>query len=381
MDTSRTTQDKSRTSTDQTLQLLVDELEDLGRNTRSIAPAALAGCSCLFACRAVKSRVRQRTSEKQLQQAAHEALQDAIASLPTPDDQLIGQAILGATDDFVGDDVNTRKRTLDELHGIDAARFKRRRPAILRLLAEYLQSNETKGISASEYRQSIRNLTCLFEDTANLGLYCLAYEFVTDFDKQLSASEDIPQYLHHHRDSITGPLYDAYLELILSAGYCLSEAPYSCRTTILNVMPAEIVPGITVRLDSLFETLPFKPHMRADFCRNRYVLPPDLYTYRSRLYTYGQHWGNWERYNLNFAANDLDALQPIVTGCGELLQYVHDSLDIDLFSWPPSRPVQAVVNYYGVEPTCILKDKSLEQHCQDYILPDDPRRCYELMRM
>jgi hypothetical protein len=380
-DTSRTAQDKSRTNSDQTLQLLVEELEDLGRNQRSIAPAALTGRSCLFACLAVKSRVGQQATKERLQQAAHDALEDALAALPTPDDQLIGQAILAATDEFVGKDVNTRKRVLDEKHGIDVGRFKRRRPMILRLLAEHLLSTEAEDTNVSDYRKSLHNLTCLFEDAANLGLYCLAYEFVTDFDTRLTASDGAPQHLRRRRASITEPFYDNYRELILSTGCCLGEAPYSCRTTILSVMPTEVVPEIARLLDGIFDALPLEAQMRIEFCHNHYAFPPDLYVYRSRLSMRRRVWNNWERNILTFDATNLRVLRPIVTACKALLQYVHDSLNINLYNRPPHSQVQAVADYYGVEPTCIFNNKSLDEHCQDYLFPDDPRRYYELLRM
>jgi hypothetical protein len=371
--TSRVKQDKSQADIDQTLERrsLIEELEDIGRNQRSMEPAALGGYPYLLGCSAVLSRVRQGLTKEQ---AAHDALKDAIAALPTPDDRLIGQAILAA-DKFVGDEVNTRKRTLDEDHGIDENRYKRRRPKILSLLAGYLEPETGRTDDMADYTASIRDLTCLFTDVAHLSYCCVAYTFVLDFDKQLNeASASDSQRLRRHRHSITDGIYKAYLELVWSAGYCLDEAPYSGRTRIATALPDDVLPHIATLLDHIFELMPFSTRQRAAFCLNRYN-SPSLFDYRNSLGIYRSYlWTPWEREHLDFIPNLYSSAIPIYIRCRELLLNVFHTLNIRLDRAPEFMEafVAAVANYYGVElSTYIFNGKSLDDYCKGYIGDSD----------
>jgi hypothetical protein len=383
--TSRGKQGKSQAHDDEIapdLKPLLKELEKIGRIRRSIEPSALGGFPNLLGCSAVLNRVRPGVIKEQ---AAHDALKAAIAALPTPDDRLIGQAILAA-DKFVGDDVNTRKRTLDEDHGIDGNRYKLRRPHILRLLVEYLAFETSHTGDIDSYTAAVRDLTCLFTDVARLGYCCIAYNFVIDFDKQLhDASASDSQRLRCHRRSIVDAIYDAYLELVWSAGYCLDEAPYSRRTRIANALPAEVLPQITTLLDRIFELLPFESRHRAALCQNRYS-PPSLFDHRNWLGVYrGSFWKPWEKHHLDFTPNLQSSAIPIYVRCRELLQYVFRTLNIrldgdDLGFMEASA--EAVANYYGVELSAYtFEGKTLDDYYRDYFRRHKVISYYELHRI
>jgi hypothetical protein len=364
---------------------LRETLEEIGRIKQSIKPTALIGYEMLFACQEVKRRAGPHPTQTALARAAHSALKEAIAALPTPRDQLIAQAILAAETKYEGRKVDERKRTLDEDHGIDVNVYKRCRPHILDLLAQYLMQHEPRDPAPTGdivgYTESLENLKCLFWDVARLRHRSIAYLFVTNFDGLLSASNGGSFHLRRHPPSICDALYKAYLELVLSTGYCLDDALYSCRTKILANLPAEVLSEISTMLGEVLDLMPFDSSGREHICENRYKHVLSLSNYRDRLaVAYVALWKPWMQDNLHFGQADAnEVVEKIVTGCNQLLLLARKSLNIHVDDHSlGGETVEIVATYYGTDASVlVLNDKSLLDYCERYFADRNITMMYE----
>jgi hypothetical protein len=375
--------DTSRSGDAQRHQLLTD-LEDIGRNERSITPTALGAHHMLLNCPQVLSRVGGNPTDAQLQKAAHAALKNAIATLPTRSDRLIAQAILGATKDFEGKIVDERKQFLEDNYSITKSTYKRRRLKVLTFLVDYLMSDDAdvslQGGDLAAYTSSLHNLGCLLQDVAQLSYIFSAYEFIKAFDKQLYASPKSPQPSRRHNCVLTDSLYEAYLELILSAGYCLHEAPYSCRAQLLTHIPVAFLSETEGRLEQIFDFMPFHSDNINLICQNRYSRIKDLLVYRRTQQAFKSLWKPWARAKLTFdSSTDIsDEIVDIQFHCYKLLDLALESLNYHFSDGEyVDNIIGIVADYYGLEPSSqILDGQSLSDHCLPYLQKQSPLRFY-----
>jgi hypothetical protein len=373
-----------RTTDEPRLKALREELEEIGRIQQSIQPSALSGYSALLACAEVVRRVGPQPTQAELGQAAHSAITDAITALPTPRDQQIAEAILAATAEYEGRNVDERKRILDHAHGCGPNIYKRQRPKILKLLVQHLESGVASDPLPSGdlagYAASLDNLKCLCQDVARLRHSAIAYLFVCGFDEQLNDADSEPCRLRRQR-SVIDALYSAYLELILSAGYCTDDARYSARTELLANLPAMAFSEISQRLSQIFERLPIDSSNRKHVCKERYESFRTLSDHRSHQgIMYYAFWKPWSEDHLSFAAVDEICLQSIVTDCNQLLLFVARSLYIQPNPVLPyeNQPIDPIASYYGVDADAeILEGKSLRDHWVKYLEDRDSTMRWE----
>lgn len=299
---------------------------------------------------------------------------EAIKALPTETDKHIGQAILAATNEFEGKNVGQRKEVLAGKYGISENVFKRRRQAVLDYLVAHLYTDRTSpGIDLADYTMALHNLRALIRDVAQLHYGLVTYKFVKDFDKRLRTSS-VSGALHPPRRyarALTDTLYSAYLELILSSGYCRDDAAYSCRTKVLASFPSELLTMLAGGLDEIFDVMPFEPRHRQRICQDRYDRTTlDLWDYRERLRVFRRMWDSWATENLCLEVTNIGSDQiiaQVMSSCHNTLEQTAMAGRIKIGDTGPimDRMVRAVANYYGLEPSSsILDGKSLRDYCR-----------------
>jgi hypothetical protein len=351
-------------------ELLRKELEAIGRIEQSMKPAALGSYKTLLTCREVERRLGSQPTQDERQRAAHAALIDAIEALPTSRDQRIAEAILAATDEYEGYNVDERKRILDKrADGCSPDIYKRRRPKIIERLTRYLirEIDDTKSLdNQTDYILSLDNLKCLFEDVAHFRYCCLTYSFVVFFDGQLTALDNQPLQLRHNQRSIEDALYRSYTDLVLSGGYCFENAFYSSRDEILANLPAGIVGEISTKLTYVYDLMPFSEGARVQYCVNRFDLPLSLADYRATRKTlYLLDWKHWAQANLHFDSSEKsDLLGKIIAGCTRLLLFANNVLKADQDTeLLVDEAAELVAGYYGIDQSrAILDSQSLYKH-------------------
>jgi hypothetical protein len=240
-------------------------LEEIGRNERSIKPAALRAYSALIACGEVKRRMRFQ-SHADPSEVAHEALIDAIKSLPTERDQLIGQAVLAASADFEGDDVNTRKRTLDERHNITENVYKRYRPKVLDSIIECLDRALSEPDVSLEplttYYEALDEVSCIMMDVVRLSDAVRAGLFVSKFNTALHKHNLWQPSTPADRHLLTDAILNAHVELVCSTVYCFGDRSYSRRTALDKVLNPELIAELSRHLFGMLKMLWMNEHMR-----------------------------------------------------------------------------------------------------------------------
>jgi hypothetical protein len=354
-----------------------EELEEIGRIERSIQPSALVAYTTLLNCQEVRRRVGHRPTETELTQAAHMALQDAIKALPTARDRLIAEAVMAATPEYEGHNVDERKRILDErADGCSVNVYKRRRPQILEYITKYLMPRKPeRSESASDitgYTESLENLKCLVVDTARLRHHFIAYLFTTMLNTQ--PRNNNPSTMQHHQRSINDALYKVYVELILSAGYCLDDAPYSDQTKMLANLPPVVLSEVSKMIEQVFALMPYDSSTRKVLCENRYGRLLGLARYRNRLAVlWTALWNPWTQENLQSNHADI-----VVTACNQLLLLGRESLKIYVDNVPLTDEIRgAVAAYYGLTPSAtIVNDESLQERLEQFILDQDVAMTY-----
>ncbi len=292
---------------------------------------ALAGYQMLLGCPEVSRRVGQGASEGQRQKAAHAALKDAIADLPTKRDQLIGQAILAATHEFQGKNVDERKRALDKGHGIDENAFKRRRPVLLKLIVAFLLDNGLEESAPLElstldgYRQALSDLLCVVDDVIRLYEQCRAYLFICTYNRTLVGSNDwTPGCDRILRDA----LYRSYVDLVISGGYCFDAQAYSRAKEIKTNLPGEASTLLSSALENIYRVLPLDADRRITVCTAFFTglpNPRDGRFFWDRLDRRFTEWILGLRFGLE---DDLIDIPGIVEVCAGFLKIAEHSLGL-----------------------------------------------------
>lgn len=264
-------------------------LEELGRIERSIEPSALRNYPVLLECNEVKRRTRLQTQADPAQ-ITHEAILDAISSLPTERDRLLGQAILAANPNYEGDDVNTRKRTLDEQYGISENVYKRHRPKVLDYIIAYLESFPTDFSLSSEplssYYQALAEVNCVVMDVVRLAYAVQAGLFVSRFNSALRENHLWQANFPADRCLITDAILAAYVGLIHSTVYCFGVESYSQRPALDGSLNPGLNTELSDKLFALLDTLWLNESLRKTLTDLRFY--PNLATSRyenNLLYT------------------------------------------------------------------------------------------------
>ena len=313
---------------------------------------------------------------------------EAIKALPTEADERIGQAILAATEEFEGKNVDQRKELLASKYGISENVFKRRRRVVLDYLVAHLYTDRTSpGPDLADYTMALHNLSALTRDVAQFYLAFITYKFVKSFDKQLhtSSCSDALQPSRRHTRALTDVLYNAYWELILSSGYCRDDAAYSCRTKVLASFPSELLTMLAGGLDEIFDVMPFEPRHRQRICQDRHDRTPDLWDYRERLRAFRRMWDSWATENLCLEVNtgSDQIIAQVMACCHNILeQTAMARIAIGNTRSIMDRMVCAVANYYGLEPSSpILDGKSLQDYCRPHLEKAKIGGYYDLVRL
>jgi hypothetical protein len=313
---------------------------------------------------------------------------EAIQALPTEADERIGQAILATTDEFEGKNVDQRKELLASKYGISKNVFKRRRPAVLDYLVTYLDAVRPSGSSLADSTMVRHNLYALIRDVAQLYYGFIVYKFVKDFDKRLRASSSSAfQPPRRNSRALTDTLYNAYLELIWSSGYCRDDASYSCRTMILASVPSELLDALGASLTEIFDAMPFALRNRQALCLDRYGSMQDLRDYRERLDAFRAWWDSWATENLCLEetnASSDQVIAQIMSCCDNILGPIVITAEINIGDTGSimDRVVRAVADYYGLEPSSpILDGKSLQDYCRPHLERAKIGGYYDLVRL
>jgi hypothetical protein len=332
--------------------LLRRELEQIGRNERSIKPGALAHAYCLHSCPATMRRVTTQATTYELLEAAHQAILDALNSLSTPD-RLIGEAILASTPEYEGKSVDQRKRLLDEHHGIGENLFKRRRPHVLDAIVAYLSPTQiatatTDGPSRRHYQVALRDIRQVLLDGRRLADICRGCMFVRALNRALTTNNTWPPGLQPGNEKILlDAVYEQHMNLVVSGGYCFDDAPYSQRARIDANLPAIAITEIANALDRIYSCLPIEARYRRVFCEGYFGSIADLY--EERVWQKGHRilWGT----NLRLTPKQSD---DITSGYGQLADVAREYLNMrvrqkerDAITRETS---EVLARYYGISP-------------------------------
>ncbi len=343
-------------------QLLLKELEAIGRVQRSMKPAALEACTTLLGCPQVLARVSHEPTSGQLLDAAHAALKAAIAAAQTKDDQLVAQAILAATDEFAGKIVDERKRLLDETYGISLDTFRRRRPVVLKTLVAYLTDPGAAESTPrlTEYRQALRDITCLAEDAARLSSEWRGYLFICKFNQELTHADCWPHTFSAKASwMVTDALYKPTLDLMLTAAYCFDNAPYSQRARIAKSLPAEVLTVFPEAVEEIWACGPLGHHDRADVCKKHLEPTTALSHYRKQRVIWHGLWDMGAK-ALRFGLDPEPEpyIATIISACRKITWTAYDWFGIKMphghLEWQTGR---MVASYYGVDASATI--------CQD----------------
>lgn len=116
-------------------------LQSLGRTRPGLHPSDIAGFDVLISLPAVAMRVPPEASVQARTEVARRLIIRAVEELFDPDDRRLAEAALGIGDAYLGlHDVERRKIALQHTFGVSTEKYKRRRPVVFRILADWLTS-------------------------------------------------------------------------------------------------------------------------------------------------------------------------------------------------------------------------------------------------
>ncbi len=241
---------------------LRDELERIGTYKRSIDAAGLASCETLLGCQRVATRLGTLGSSTSPELVAHQALQDAIASVRS-NDLPIAQAVLAVTPAFEHKTVEQRKETLNNQHHISPDAYKHRRPSVVDAIVDFLMKPEPSRApqTATTYQQALGDIHCVVDDTVQFLYHCLGYLFICDV-----AGAALPPPHERELEFYRGLLARDYVSLIISSGYCFDAADYSQRERILTDLPAELCERLAFASRTILDHFPYDAERREDIC-------------------------------------------------------------------------------------------------------------------
>lgn len=361
---SRAPQGKSGADEAQREQLR-NELERIGRYKQSIKATGLADSPGLLDCPQVLSRLGHRPTEDERRKAAHAALRDAIADLPSTK-RLIGQAIMAATTTFEGQIVEQRKKTLEDNYGITKDIFKHRRKDVITSIVNYLMSEQSGAAtdrSSDAYRRARIDIECLANDAARLEHLWRGYLFICEF------THAFPQIVSQWPrtpfiGAVTGfldTLYEAHIDLVVSAGYCFDHADYSHRDRIAANLPTEVVTELPDMLSFVIGTpQPFSTALRERICQHHLNPDGDLHARRLEMKAIHAHWTIWAcslplsfdgaEYLLKKTPSRLAAVTAVtkrLTAWLNIMPKTFAALEVG----------ETVQNYYGIQGSTVIYDQ------------------------
>jgi hypothetical protein len=357
---------------------LLKEIEDVARNEQSMKPSALAGAHQLLHCPEVLRRAGPDATDDQLGQAAHDALKAALATLPTRD-QWIGEAILAAAG-YEGETVDQRKATLERAHGISENTYKRRRKKILDRIVHYLNRQDQADIPRGQrafdkHRKALSAVEMVVSDAIELNYACRVYQFTALLNEKIAAGVFGSSSLEPgNEDILLEMLYERHIELILSAGYCFDDEPYSMHTHIRANLPAETIERFVKALTLIFDELPFDSDNRVLICGDCLAPRADL------RYMRKAHSQRLELWSLLFRPKLWETnLNPVIAGCGRIASDARLDLSMVVPTTMESRLRQITPilgHYYGVRETATVfsdNNESLSDQFERYLAAEASR--------
>lgn len=182
---------------------LQEILERVGRRDRSIHPGRLEKYDELLRLARDRRHLGADATSQDLARAAAELIEEAIASLSDRVDRLVAEAALGATKQFEGLSVTTRKETLADLHGISVDVYKRRRPEVFRVIAHSLARPAISMVDGEQ--RDLPWLVGYDVYSASLQCYAILGAYYALLDHQFYANND--EWNSHERAIEMGSLY------------------------------------------------------------------------------------------------------------------------------------------------------------------------------
>jgi hypothetical protein len=184
---------------------LYKELEQIGRNEKTIQPAALVTYEYLLTCEQVRMRLERNPNDAPAN-LAHEALLEGIDHIVNADLRLTAEAALAATPEFEGQSVTKRKDLLDENHGIKGYTYDNLRLEALEFIHNWL-ATPPRPAPRWKHRRALRELwpaaEHYSEGSRKVGLYYaesamrfyhagLASLFADQFDSEHASQHNAP---------------------------------------------------------------------------------------------------------------------------------------------------------------------------------------------
>lgn len=160
------------------------ELGEIGRQEKSLQPAALLNYETLLHCTAVNRMVAASATDLQRARAASRAIKQIVDDIADPGDSRIAQAALCTVDKYVGATVDDRKSLLDREYGITAERYGQRRQFVVASVVDALEEprpDRPKRIPDPGRDDPVGyNRLCLWRDAFTLHCSGLASLYVME---------------------------------------------------------------------------------------------------------------------------------------------------------------------------------------------------------
>jgi hypothetical protein len=184
-------------------ELLLQELERIGKKEKSLDPLKLVKYKYLLNCPAVTRLAGPNATDSQRAKCARHAILDAVANINDTSEQRTAQIALCAVAPFIGKSVTERKALPTK--GISTATFTRHREGALLYVVRYLQddscptssgteSSQPESVVVSDAPQDVaRSFDALLLAASRLQYAVLSYLFVSSLNRRLERDSPVRQ--------------------------------------------------------------------------------------------------------------------------------------------------------------------------------------------
>lgn len=352
---------------------LKNELERLGRVARSIKPVALANCKELCLSSNVKARLGRNASEAEKLAAAHAALLDAIADLPTQQDRHIGEAVLAANN-YEGLLVQQRREILAG-YGVSDKIFKQRRPQVVRALVHYLASTTPDpSTDVYTYSECVDILLTLACSANTLGACFAASAFILQMNYDLDREGRQKRYRRMPR---------VVIEALVAANSALILDGFECTSghipTMTTYFPRDLLAGLDEALRHLHEALPVVEKQRALLCENFFNGVSSVNSARRACAGINDRWRHWTEKEMPWLfSHSTNYREPVlIRQLTSLSERIPACIVVPLrvpypAPSPPDILERIVGDYYGVDGAFRFGGESLNNRVANFsIWPSD----------
>ncbi len=327
---------------------LYRDLEKTGSRRVSLEPTRMLDCQTLLHCNAVNRRVPTGATDIQRAIAAREAIIECVGLIKDTTDQQIAEAVLCTDTSYASTAVETRKKRLDQEHGITEKTFTRRRPPLLRQLAHDLTVVPSKAppIHTPGSKKFIGyNVSCLWRDAFTLHCAGLASLFV-------SQDNGIPFGSRGAIEACAESLFDALTIFLYGSYYSCVVYPSMMEKWLERCLDRE-------RIDWLLRTV----RLLNSYCPLLQQLEPDegslLFEFMPAVGKGGMHirdlyttiWKPWYFAEHDSGAHVITDIERITAQSGAIGTVLHDArcvgINQPLESQIHLEAFRSVESYYG----------------------------------